>query len=166
MELPNFKRVMRGYDPEEVDKAWAECHRNLAEANASNRELRLQINSLREQNNEWGNRLKSYEKMELDLRDALLSAQRVANQLREEAKHSAQQVLENAKNEAESLITDSQLLAERRVSELEEILSTKTELLGELEGKISELETLKEVFEARMEKAQLHIELLRNALED
>jgi cell division initiation protein len=157
---------MRGYDPEEVDKAWAECHRNLAEANASNRELRLQINSLREQNNEWGNRLRSYEKMELDLRDALLSAQRVANQVKQEAERTAQQVLENAKNEADSLITDTQLQAEKKVSELEEILLTKTELLGELEGKISELETLKQAFAARMEKAQLHIEFLRNVLED
>lgn len=166
LELPNFKRVMRGYDPEEVDKAWAECHRNLAEANASNRELRLQINSLREQNNEWGNRLRSYEKMELDLRDALLSAQRVANQVKEEAERTAQQVLENAKNEADSLITDTQLQAEKKVSELEEILSTKTVQLEELEGKISELETLKEAFAARIEKAQLHIEFLRNVFED
>lgn len=165
MELPNFKRVMRGYDPEEVDKAWAECHRNLAEANASNRELRLQINSLREQNNEWGNRLKAYEKMELDLRDALLSAQRVANQVRDEAERSAQQVLENAKSDAEALITDTQLQLEKKVLELEETLSLKTELLSELEGRISDLATQKEVLEAVMEKAELQFELLRKVLE-
>lgn len=165
MELPNFKRVMRGYDPEEVDKAWAEFQRNLGEANASNRELRLQINSLREQNNEWGNRLKSYEKIELDLRDALLSAQRVANQVREEAKHSAQQVLDQAKSDAESLVTDTQLQAEKKVSELEELLSLKTELLSELERRISELTTQREILEGRMEKAQVQLELLRNVLE-
>lgn len=165
MELPNFKRVMRGYDPEEVDKAWAEYHRNLAEANASNRELRLQINSLREQNNEWGNRLKAYEKMELDLRDALLSAQRVANQVRDEAEHSAQQVLENAKSDAEALITDTQLQLEKKVLELEETLSLKTEFLSELEGRISDLATQKEVLEAVMEKAELQFELLRKVLE-
>ena len=165
MELPIFKRVMRGYDPEEVDKAWAEGHRNLAEANASNCELRLQINSLREQNNEWGNRLKAYEKMELDLRDALLSAQRVANQVRDEAERSAQQVLENAKSDAEALITDTQLQLEKKVLELEETLSLKTELLSELEGRISDLATQKEVLEAVMEKAELQFELLRKVLE-
>lgn len=166
MELPNFKRVMRGYDTEEVDKAWAESHHNLAEANASNRELRLQINSLREQNNEWGNRLKSYEKIELDLRDALLSAQRVANQMREEAECSAQQVLDQAKSDAETLRTESQFQAEKKVSELEETVSLKTELLSELEGRIYELSTQKEILEARMEQAQVQLELLRSVLVD
>lgn len=166
MELPNFKRVMRGYDTEEVDKAWAESHRNLAEANASNRELRLQINSLREQNTEWGNRLKSYEKIELDLRDALLSAQRVANQVKEEAECSAQQVLDQAKSDAETLRTDTQFQAEKKVSELEEIVSIKTELLSELEEKIYKLTIQKEVLEARMEQAQVQLDLLRDVLEN
>lgn len=166
MELPNFKRVMRGYDTEEVDKAWAESHRNLAEANASNRELRLQINSLREQNNEWGNRLKSYEKIELDLRDALLSALRVANQVKEEALSSAQLVLDQAKSDAETIRTDTQFQTEKKVLELEEIVSMKTELLGELEGRIYELTTQKEFLQARMEQAQVQLEVLRNVLED
>lgn len=166
MELPNFKRVMRGYDTEEVDKAWAESHRNLAEANASNRELRLQINSLREQNNEWGNRLKSYDKIELDLRDALLSAQRVANQVREEAERSAQQVLDQAKSDAETLRLDTQFRSEQKVSELEEIVTMKTELLSELEGRIYELANQKEILETRMEQAQVQLELLKNILED
>lgn len=157
---------MRGYDPEEVDKAWAEFQRNLAEANASNRELRLQINSLREQNNEWGNRLKSYEKMELDLRDALISAQRVANQVREESERTAQQVLEQAKVEAESLITNTQLLAERKAGELEEILSTKTELLNELEERIAVLTSQKDSLEERMKSAQVQLEILRSIFEN
>lgn len=166
MELPNFKRVMRGYDTQEVDKAWAESHRNLAEANASNRELRLQINSLREQNNEWGNRLKSYEKIELDLRDALLSAQRVANQVREEAEHFAQQVLDQAKTDAETLRSDTQYQSEKKVSDLETIVTMKTELLTELEGRIYELTTQKEILEGRMEQAHVHLELLKNVLND
>lgn len=157
---------MRGYDIEEVDKAWAEFQRNLAEANASNRELRLQINSLREQNNEWGNRLKSYEKMDLDLRDALLSAQRVANQVREEAERAAQQVQEQAKLEAESLIAETQNQSEIRVSELEEIISTKMELLSELEEKITLLTTQKEALQERMEKAQVQLEILRSVFDD
>jgi cell division initiation protein len=166
LELPNFKRVMRGYDPEEVDKAWAEFQRNLAEANASNRELRLQVNSLREQNNEWGNRLKSYEKMELDLRDALLSAQRVANQVRDEAKRNAEQVLEQARIDAESRITETQLQADRQLSELEESTAIKTKLLSDLEEKISELSTRKEILEERMDKAQVQLEYLQRLLSD
>jgi cell division initiation protein len=162
LELPNFKRVMRGYDPEEVDKAWAEFQRNLAESNASNRELRLQINSLREQNNEWGNRLKSYEKMEVDLRDALLSAQRIANQVKEESERSAQQVVEQAKLEAETMITETQIQAEKKAEELEEIISVKTGLLRELEDNISELTAQKENLEERMAKAEIQLEILRN----
>jgi cell division initiation protein len=165
LELPNFKRVIRGYDTEEVDKAWAEFQRNLSEANASNRELRLQINSLREQNSEWGNRLKAYEKMEKDLRDALLSAQRVATQVREEAERTAQQVLEQAKVEAETLVTETQLETERKVTELDELISSKTGLLTELEERISELTTQKEILEGRMEKSLVQMEILRSLLE-
>lgn len=165
MESLTFKKVMRGYDPDEVDKAYAELQHKLDEANASNRELRLQINSLREQNAEWGNRLKSYEGMEKDLRDALLSAQRVAGQVKDNAEQDAQALLENAKNEAETLFNESTQRVEQRVSELKEEETQAEASLSQLQERISELTLEKVELETRMEKASNQLELLRQTLE-
>ncbi|AHF06886.1 DivIVA domain-containing protein [Desulfitobacterium metallireducens] len=165
MESLNFRKIMRGYDPDEVDNAYAELQHKLDEANASNRELRLQINSLREQNAEWGNRLKSYEGMEKDLRDAMLSAQRVAGQVKDNAEQDAQTLLENAKNEVETLLHESTQRAEQRVAELKEE-EIKTEAsLNQLQDQVSELTLEKEALEIRMEKASAQLELLRQTLE-
>lgn len=165
MESLTFKKIMRGYDPDEVDKAYAELQHKLDEANASNRELRLQINSLREQNAEWGNRLKSYEGMEKDLRDALLSAQRVAGQVKDNAEQDAQALLENAKNEAETLFNESTQRVEQRVSELKEEETQAEASLSQLQERISELTLEKVELETRMEKASNQLELLRQTLE-
>lgn len=156
---------MRGYDPEEVDHAWAEVQNNLSEANASNRELRLQMNSLREQNAEWGNRLKSYEKMEKDLRDALLSAQRIANQVKDDAERASQQLLENAKAEAETIIDETERQAEQRVAELNQEKEQAQELLSRLAENISELTLQKEHMEERVTKAFNQLEMLRETLQ-
>jgi cell division initiation protein len=165
MESLTFKKIMRGYDPDEVDKAYMEIQHKLDEANASNRELRLQINSLREQNGEWGNRLKSYEEMEKDLRDALLSAQRVAGQVKENAEQDAQLLIENAKTEAETLFTESTQSVEQRVAELKEEEMQAQSSLNELQERISELRLEKEELETRMEKAATQLEILRQTLD-
>ena len=52
MDTPEFKRVIRGYDQEAVEHAWSEIQLQLFQSNAANNELRLQFNSLREQNSE------------------------------------------------------------------------------------------------------------------
>lgn len=139
METPDFKRVMRGYDPEAVDQAWADIDRQFTEANAANKELRLQINSLREQNSEWGNRLKYYEQIESDLRDALLSAQRIANQVKEEATKQADELLQAARNESETLITEATRISEAKELEVETMLEDKRIEILQIEEQIQGL---------------------------
>lgn len=165
MEPLTFKKNWRGYDPEEVDKAYTEIQHKLDEANASNRELRLQINSLREQNAEWGNRLKSYEEMEKDLRDALLSSQRVAGQVKENAEKDSQLLINNAKTEAETLFLETTQRAEQRVAELKEEEAQTQSSVNELQERLSELKREKEELESRLEKAAAQLEILRQTLE-
>ncbi|MDA8227246.1 MAG: DivIVA domain-containing protein [Desulfitobacterium hafniense] len=157
MELPNFKRVMRGYDPEAVEQAWADLQRQVAEANASNKELRLQINSLREQNNEWGNRLKAYEKMERDLRDALLSAQRIAAQLQDEAQQKAEELLTSARSESEKTIAEAHKLAELKEAEIDNLIADKRHEQITLEQRIEELSQVKDDLERRVEQAGKYV---------
>lgn len=165
MEPLTFQKVWRGYDPEEVDKAYAEIQHKLDEANASNRELRLQINSLREQNTEWGNRLKSYGEMEKDLRDALLSSQRVAGQVKENAEKDSELLIENAKVEAKTLLLEATQGAEQRVAELKEEEAQTQALLNELQESLSEIRLEKEGLETRLGKAAAQLEILRQILD-
>ncbi len=139
METPDFKRVIRGYDSEAVDQAWSEIDRQFSEASAANKELRLQINSLREQNSEWGNRLKYYETIEMDLRDALLSAQRIANQVKEEATKQADELMQSARSESETILDEANRISESKELEVETMLIEKRMEIIQTEEQIQQL---------------------------
>lgn len=166
MEMPDFKRVIRGYEPEAVDQAWAETDRQLSEANAANKELRLQINNLREQNTEWGNRLKSYETMESDLRDALLSAQRVANQIREEANKNAETLIKSARDESDAITSEANRLAAEKKTEIEEDLVEKRHEIIQLQEEIDALIIKKDELQSLVEQGIQHLEIVQNLLRD
>ncbi|HEY8909328.1 MAG TPA: DivIVA domain-containing protein [Desulfosporosinus sp.] len=164
METPDFKRVIRGYEPEAVDQAWAETDRQLAEANAANKELRLQINSLREQNSEWGNRLKYFEQIEKDLRDALLSAQRIANQVKEEATKQSNELIESARTESETLILEATRISEAKESETETLLIDKRTEIIQIEEQIQALAERKTELQTLVDQAIRYLEKVMGLL--
>jgi len=159
LETPEFKRVIRGYDPEAVDQAWAETDRQLSEANAAHKELRLQINSLREQNSEWGNRLKNYELIEKDLRDALLSAQRIANQVKDEAIKQADELLQSARNESELLLSEATRISESMETEIETKLVEKRMEILQIEEHINDLAEQKTKLQTQVDQAIRYLEM-------
>ena len=161
MESPEFKRVFRGYDTEDVDQAWAETDRQLSEVNATNKELRLQINSLQEQNSEWGNRLKYYEQIEKDLRDALLSAQRVATQIKDEAIIQSEEILQSARTESESLLLDASRISESKEIEVETMLIEKRAEILQTEEQINELVEQKAELKTLVDQAIRYLEMTK-----
>ena len=164
MEAPDFKRVIRGYDPEAVDQAWAERDRQLSEANATNKELRLQINSLREQNSEWGNRLKYFEQIEKDLRDALLSAQRIANQVKEEATKQANELIQSARSESETLLNEATRISELKEIEAETLLIDKQVEIIQIEEQIQGLAEQKAELQTLVDQAIHYLEMVMGLL--
>ncbi len=163
METPDFKRVFRGYDPEAVDQAWAETDRQLSEANAAHKELRLQINSLREQNSEWGNRLKQYNQIEKDLRDALLSAQRIANQVKDDATIQADELLNSARNESETLLSEAARISESMETEVETMLIEKRLEIIQLEEQIKGLAEQKTELQTQVNQAIRYLEMAKGS---
>ncbi|KJR46087.1 Cell division initiation protein DivIVA [Desulfosporosinus sp. I2] len=159
METPDFKRVFRGYDSEAVDQAWTETDRQLSEANAANKELRLQINSLREQNSEWGNRLKDYEQIEKDLRDALLSAQRVATQIKDEATKHADDILQFAHSESETLISEATRISESKEIEAESTLVEKRVEIIQIEEQIQGLMDQKAELQTKVDQVMHYLNM-------
>jgi cell division initiation protein len=161
LETPDFKRVIRGYDPEAVDQAWAETDRQLSEANAAHKELRLQINSLREQNSEWGNRLKHYEQIDKDLRDALLSAQRIANQVKDEATKQADELMQSAHKESETLLSEATRISESMESEVETKLIEKRMEILQIEEQIKGLAEQKTELQTQVDQAIRYLEMAK-----
>ena len=161
METPDFKRVIRGYDPEAVNQAWAETDRQLSEANAAHKELRLQINSLREQNAEWGSRLKNYEQMEKDLRDALLSAQRIANQVKDEATKQANELIQSARIESETLLSEATRISESLEIEIETKLIEKRMEILQIEEQITGLDEQRTELQTQVDQVIRYLELAK-----
>lgn len=160
-ELANFKKVVRGYDPEAVEQAWNELQQQLIQANAANKEIRLQLNSLHEQNTGLGNKLKAYEKMESDLRDALLSAQRIANQIKEESNREAEFILLEARRKAEVLLAEATLIADEKSAEAERLVSETQDSLAVYEQKLQALEHQEQEIRNVITQADFHLEALQ-----
>ena len=161
METPDFKRVIRGYDPGAVDQAWVETDRQLSEANAAHKELRLQINSLREQNSEWGDRLKHYEQIEKELRDAILSAQRIANQVKDEATKQADELMQSARNESETLLSEATRISESMEIEVETKLIEKRMEVLQIEEQIKGLAEQKTELQTQVDQAIRYLEMAK-----
>lgn len=166
IEEPTFKRVMRGYDIEEVKQSWAEMNQVIANQNAANVELKLQINSLREQNSEWENRLKNYEQMETDLRDAVLSTQKMARKMQEENQQKTEEILSSARMEAENILSKAVEDARRIEEENNILLSENQTKLTELNNEIKELTAKKEKLKQKVEKASALFSSIQNIIQE
>ena len=162
MDTPDFKRGFRGYDSDAVDQAWAETERQLSEAHAANKELRLQINSLREQNSEWENRLKYYEQIEKDLRDALVSAQRIANQVKDEATKQAEELMQSARNESEALLSEAERLLESKENEADTKIIEKRMEIVQLEEQLQELTKQKAELQTLVDQAIQYLDMIKD----
>jgi len=162
LDTPDFKRGFRGYDSDAVDQAWAETERQLSEAHAANKELRLQINSLREQNSEWENRLKYYEQIEKDLRDALVSAQRIANQVKDEATKQAEELMQSARNESEALLSEAERLLESKENEADTKIIEKRMEIVQLEEQLQELTKQKAELQTLVDQAIQYLDMIKD----
>jgi cell division initiation protein len=166
IEEPTFKRVMRGYDIEEVKQSFAEMSQVIANQNAANVELKLQINSLRKQNSEWENRLTNYEQMETDLRDAIISTQKMARKIQEENEQKTEEILGSAQTEAENILNKAIEDARRIEEENNNLLSENQARILELENEINELSLKKEKMKQKVEKVTAKLASMQNIIQE
>jgi len=148
-----FKRIIRGYEPESVERVWQEMEKHLSEANSANKELHLQLSNLRSQNKELSERIHAYEKIESDLRDALISTQRIANQVKEDAEQDSAVLISKALAEADQLVTTSRHEAALREAEFAEFFRSRELVKDQLDLEISELTVHKLALEQHVKTA-------------
>ncbi len=132
-----FAKSFRGYDTSEVE-GFLEMVASTLE------ELLLENSRLKEKSTSVESTLKGYTDLESSLKDALVSAQK-----------SAEEIRENARKEAELLMRETKLKAERKMEEAYGALSR-------MKKQIADLENLKREYLARLKSL---VDTHRNVIE-
>ncbi len=103
MDIHNkeFKRVMRGYDVEEVDEF-------LDEIIVDFEKMQRELDVLKTQISSYSENMNSYREKELSLNNVMMSAQRFADQLTLDAERKAAEIIANAEREAEKIVGSTQ----------------------------------------------------------
>lgn len=96
-----FGRVLRGYDPERVDQFREQVADELERLTRLNQELEQKARSFHDQ-------LKSFRERDKALNEALVSAQQLRSEMRDQSERESQLLLREAQAQAESLIATAQ----------------------------------------------------------
>jgi DivIVA domain-containing protein len=106
-----FGRVLRGYDPARVDQFREQVADELERLTRLNQELEQKARAFHDQ-------LKSFRDRDKALNEALVSAQQLRTDMRDQAEREAQLTIREAQAQADRLITDSQADIRRVEDEL------------------------------------------------
>ena len=96
-----FGRVLRGYDPERVDQFREQIADELERLTRLNQELEQKARTFHDQ-------LKSFRERDKALNEALVSAQQLRSELRDQAERESSLMLREAQAQADSIVTNAQ----------------------------------------------------------
>ena len=120
-----FGRVLRGYDPERVDQFREQVANELERLTRANQELEQKARSLHDQ-------LKSFRERDKALNEALVSAQQLRSEMRDQAERESQLVVREAQSQAEVLLASAQNDIRRAEDELAAIDRFRRNYLAQL----------------------------------
>jgi cell division initiation protein len=115
-------KLIRGFDPQEVDAFVEEVADHVDELEKEN-------NLLKEQLTAYEERTRNVEERERTLHETLVTTQKIAEEFKEGARREAELGLREGQLRAESILHEAQLQAEKL---LEEARQQKTKLAGEI----------------------------------
>lgn len=122
----DFRKLLRGYDPEEVDGFLELVAERLEELVKENLTLQERSERLQEQ-------VASQEGREKAVQDALVTAQELRDDIRTQAQREADEVKSRAEREADLLRREAEAAAQRMAQEMELKVQERQEALEELE---------------------------------
>jgi len=131
MDIHNleFKRVFKGYDPDEVDDFLAELVGEYEAVYQENRKLRQELEELRQQMESKGSR-------EQDVLDLLALTKQTVQEIKTMASREADNVISVAQAEAERIISEARLKAQQILADSEERLQKTQRLERQLRERI------------------------------
>ncbi len=121
--MEKFTRVMRGYDPDEVnnflDQVIKRVEKMISDIDNKNKlivdkndEIR-RLRSKLEETNALKEKLEQYERMESTLNRAILMAQKTSDQLKVAAHRESEIILDDAKKNASRIVNEALIRAEK-----------------------------------------------------
>ncbi|NMB01182.1 MAG: DivIVA domain-containing protein, partial [Firmicutes bacterium] len=131
MDIHNmeFKRVFKGYDPEEVDKFLENIVLKYEAVYQENRKLRQELDGLRQERAGKGDQ-------EQDILDLISLTKQTVQEVKNMANREADNVINVAQSEAERIISEARLKAQHIVGDAEERLQKTERLNRELREKM------------------------------
>jgi DivIVA domain-containing protein len=109
-----FGRVLRGYDPERVDQFREQVAGEMERLTRLNQELEQKARSFHDQ-------LKAFRERDKALNDALVSAQQLRSEMKDQSERESNLVLREAQAQAESIVANAQSDIRRAEEELASI---------------------------------------------
>lgn len=122
----DFRKLLRGYDPEEVDVFLEMVADRLEALVRENIQLRERAESLHEQVAAWSGREKA-------VQEALVTAQELRNEMRALAQQQAELVLAEAQSEARRQLAEAEAMVRSRFRDAERRLTEAQGALEEME---------------------------------
>lgn len=116
-----FKRGLLGYSPKQVNAFLREVSETVRQLMENNMTLRDECERLREQ-------LSTYTTIEQQLRDALVVAEKTADEVKRLAQKEAELIIAQAKQEAERLKTEAQEQVRQAFNEFERLRQERTRM--------------------------------------
>jgi len=120
-----FGKVLRGYDPERVDQFREQVADELERLVRQNQELEQKARSFHDQ-------LKSFRERDKALNEALVHAQQLRSEIRDQSEREAQLILREAQAQADSIITNAQTDIRRVEDELASLERFRRSYLAQL----------------------------------
>ena len=120
-----FGKVLRGYDPERVDQFREQVADELERLVRLNQDLEQKARSFHDQ-------LKSFRERDKALNEALVHAQQLRSEIRDQSEREAQLILREAQAQAESIITNAQTDIRRVEDELAALERFRRSYLAQL----------------------------------
>ncbi len=148
----DFRRGLRGYDPEEVDQFLELVSERLEEVVKENLTLRERVERL-------GQQVEGQEGREKAVQEALVTAQELREEIRDQARREADLTLREARGEAEELRRAAQEEARRARDDAERLLAERRHELVELNRARSRfLRAFRSLLEREMDALELEEE--------
>lgn len=154
----DFRKSMRGYEVQDVDSFLEMVAERLEALVRENLQLKERTHSLESQ-------VRSQTERESAVRDALVTAQELRTEIREQARVEAEKIVEDARTESRRMIAEAEAEVRIRMRNSERKADEIVRSLGELErGRLRFLRSFRQLLEREMDVVE--VEEARTPLED
>ena len=154
--MEKFTRVMRGYDPDEVnnflDQIIKRVEKMIADIDKKNKIIESQNEQIKrlkenaENNSAIKEKLQQYERMESTLNRAIIMAQKTSDQLKMTAHRESEIIIDDAKKNASRIVNDALMKAEKIENDAEVMKHNITVLKRRLKNIVeSQLEIIDDI---------------------